>query len=256
MGVDSFSLRSGADWLSEAEVTLGIFDAGTDQGLTFSAPNWESRPQENVTRITSQNPSHPASSFFYPELEALPNIATLTIKRIMTSCECNDVIMIDANQNNSGWVHGYNFSMLIFASVIFFVIVFPNQQRDFYVHIHGTATNITCNTLDGTEAVFQWFQHGREIAENSEAFRVISRRESSILEVRLSEHESTAPTPTLTCDVNVYDQFSWMQVQVRQENIESVLSEYVCRVLSGDRVEELTQTLHLASMSLKNTRVK
>ncbi|XP_052746988.1 uncharacterized protein LOC128199852, partial [Bicyclus anynana] len=51
-------------------------DAGTDNGFTFTAPNWPTAPQGVAYRITSKYPSHPAGSFFYPHLRRLPPIAT------------------------------------------------------------------------------------------------------------------------------------------------------------------------------------
>ena len=57
-------------------------DAGTDNGFTFTAPNWPSEPKEPVARITSRRPSHPANSFYYPTLDKLPSIATLTFVKV------------------------------------------------------------------------------------------------------------------------------------------------------------------------------
>lgn len=51
-------------------------DAGTDNGFTFTAPNWPTDPQGVIYRITSTYPAHPASSFYYPEDQRLPPIAT------------------------------------------------------------------------------------------------------------------------------------------------------------------------------------
>ncbi|KAG8295848.1 Spondin-2, variant 2 [Homalodisca vitripennis] len=51
-------------------------DAGTDNGFTFTAPNWATSPQGVIYRITSRYPSHPAGSFYYPYLKRLPPIAT------------------------------------------------------------------------------------------------------------------------------------------------------------------------------------
>ena len=57
-------------------------DAGTDNGFTFTSPNWPSAPAENIFRITSQLPNHPANSFYYPELKELPAIATFFFVKV------------------------------------------------------------------------------------------------------------------------------------------------------------------------------
>ena len=59
-------------------------DAGTDQGMTFTSPNWESAPHQTICRITSRVPSHPAGSFYYPELRELPPMATLRLSKVTT----------------------------------------------------------------------------------------------------------------------------------------------------------------------------
>ena len=52
-------------------------DAGTDNGFTFTSPNWPTSPQGSIFRITNVYPSHPAGSFNYPEkpihMKAKPN---------------------------------------------------------------------------------------------------------------------------------------------------------------------------------------
>lgn len=57
-------------------VEMEPLDAGTDNGFTFTAPNWPTDPQGVIYRITSTYPAHPASSFYYPESKRLPPIAT------------------------------------------------------------------------------------------------------------------------------------------------------------------------------------
>ena len=53
-------------------------DAGTDNGFTFTAPNWPTTPQAAMFKITHDFPDHPASSFNYPDKTSLPTIATFT----------------------------------------------------------------------------------------------------------------------------------------------------------------------------------
>ncbi|KAH1012368.1 hypothetical protein HUJ05_011539 [Dendroctonus ponderosae] len=57
-------------------------DAGTDNGFTFTAPNWPTEPQGEAYRITAQYPAHPAGSFFYPYLKRLPPIATFQFIKV------------------------------------------------------------------------------------------------------------------------------------------------------------------------------
>ena len=73
-----------ADMLSPRLSPRQLFpmDAGTDQGLAFTSPNWESLPREPVYQITSRRPKHPAGSFHYPELESLPPLANLKLYRV------------------------------------------------------------------------------------------------------------------------------------------------------------------------------
>ncbi|KAG7256537.1 hypothetical protein CRUP_007224, partial [Coryphaenoides rupestris] len=77
VGVDSFSLCEGGQWKQEVTLDLQPIDAGTDSGFTFSSPNFPTNPVENITRITSQMPNHPANSFYYPRLSELPPIASV-----------------------------------------------------------------------------------------------------------------------------------------------------------------------------------
>ena len=53
-------------------------DAGTDNGFTFTAPNWPTTPQAAMFKITHDFPDHPASSFNYPDKSSLPTIASFT----------------------------------------------------------------------------------------------------------------------------------------------------------------------------------
>ncbi|KAM4622032.1 spondin-2a isoform 1-T1 [Polymixia lowei] len=79
VGVDSLNLCEGGQWKKEVTLDLHPFDAGTDSGFTFSSPNFPTSPPENITRITSQMPNHPANSFYYPRLKDLPPIASIRI---------------------------------------------------------------------------------------------------------------------------------------------------------------------------------
>ncbi|OWK13683.1 hypothetical protein Celaphus_00017227, partial [Cervus elaphus hippelaphus] len=85
VGVDSLDLCDGGRWREQVAVDLYPYDAGTDSGFTFSSPNFATVPQDTVTEITASSPSHPANSFYYPRLKALPPIARVTLVRLRQS---------------------------------------------------------------------------------------------------------------------------------------------------------------------------
>ena len=57
-------------------------DAGTDNGFTFTSPNWETEPRGEVFSISSSYPDHPAGSFHYPHLTRLPRIAQFSLTKV------------------------------------------------------------------------------------------------------------------------------------------------------------------------------
>ncbi|XP_042211697.1 uncharacterized protein LOC121859092 isoform X2 [Homarus americanus] len=81
VGVDSFELCEDGNWVDNVKIQVDPLDAGTDNGLTFTSPNWPTSPAERIFRITSKYPDHPAHSFYYPTLHHLPRIATFTISK-------------------------------------------------------------------------------------------------------------------------------------------------------------------------------
>ena len=60
-------------------------DAGTDNGFTFTSPNWPTIPKAALFRITNVYPSHPAGSFWYPDADVLPTIASFTFYKASSS---------------------------------------------------------------------------------------------------------------------------------------------------------------------------
>lgn len=74
VGASGLNLCSNGKWRKKAIMKLFPIDAGTDQGLTFTSPNWPSYPPKKITRITASFPHHEASSFYYPKLKKLPRI--------------------------------------------------------------------------------------------------------------------------------------------------------------------------------------
>lgn len=82
IGIDSFDLCVNGNWLDSITIEVDPIDAGTDNGFTFTAPNWPTEPQGVAYRITSRYPAHPAGSFFYPYLKRLPAIGTFQFIKV------------------------------------------------------------------------------------------------------------------------------------------------------------------------------
>lgn len=82
VGVDSLDLCTDGRWRDAVVVDAEPLDAGTNRGLTFTAPRWEAKPAANISRITSRSPAHPASSFYYPKLERLPRMGTFLFHKL------------------------------------------------------------------------------------------------------------------------------------------------------------------------------
>ena len=81
VGLHDINLCENGHWVDELSVDLYPWDAGTDQGFTFTSPNYPNDPPESIYQITSQYPNFIASSFYYEELKHLPRIAYVTIKK-------------------------------------------------------------------------------------------------------------------------------------------------------------------------------
>ncbi|KAL7645331.1 UNVERIFIED_CONTAM: hypothetical protein RMT77_003717 [Armadillidium vulgare] len=81
VGVDSYDLCPNGIWLDYVNLELAPLDAGTDKGLTFTSPNWPSDPAEKIQPITAHYPSHPAGSFYYPNIDELPVLAHLSASK-------------------------------------------------------------------------------------------------------------------------------------------------------------------------------
>ncbi|KAG8232108.1 hypothetical protein J437_LFUL011650 [Ladona fulva] len=100
IGVDSFDLCVNGNWIDTVTIETDPFDAGTDNGFTFTAPNWATEPQGVIYRLTSSYPSHPAGSFYYPNLKRLPPIATFQFIK-MKEYELNEVF--HHSEDSSGY---------------------------------------------------------------------------------------------------------------------------------------------------------
>ena len=82
IGLASLELCQDGDWLDYARLDASPMDAGTDNGLTFTSPNWATDPRGEVVTITNTEPAHPAASFNYPHLQSLPSIATYSLQNV------------------------------------------------------------------------------------------------------------------------------------------------------------------------------
>ena len=82
VGISSFDLCQRKRWKKYVEVDLYPLDAGTDNGLAFSSPNWPSKPAEEIYKLSPSRPNHAASSFHYPDIQSLPPIARVKLMKV------------------------------------------------------------------------------------------------------------------------------------------------------------------------------
>nr|CAH0098285.1 unnamed protein product [Daphnia galeata] len=82
IGIDSLDLCVNSKWLDSISIEVGVVDAGTDNGFSFTSPNWPTEPQEVIRHLTSNFPNHPASAFFYPGVQKLPTMASFHFIKI------------------------------------------------------------------------------------------------------------------------------------------------------------------------------
>uniref|UniRef100_A0A6A7G5X0 Spondin-2-like n=1 Tax=Hirondellea gigas TaxID=1518452 RepID=A0A6A7G5X0_9CRUS len=82
IGVDSFDLCVEGLWIESVILEVDPLDAGSDNGFTFTSPNWPTIPQKPITRITARSPDHPANSFYYPDRVQHPPIATFQFVKV------------------------------------------------------------------------------------------------------------------------------------------------------------------------------
>ncbi len=52
VAISSVDLYPNGSWIQDTTITVGIYDAGTDSGATFTSPNQVSNPAENISMIT------------------------------------------------------------------------------------------------------------------------------------------------------------------------------------------------------------
>lgn len=82
VGVDTLDLCPNGHFINTLQIKLDPLDGGTDNGFTFTSPNWPTDPQGAVFKITPIYPSHPAGSFYYPQYQDFPTLATYTFKKV------------------------------------------------------------------------------------------------------------------------------------------------------------------------------
>jgi len=82
VGVSALELcLKNCSWITEKVMNLYLWDAGTDDGITYLAPNHPTIPQERIKRITSTNPNHAESPFYDQTGARMKPIAKLTVSR-------------------------------------------------------------------------------------------------------------------------------------------------------------------------------
>lgn len=94
IGLDSYDLCQDGHWINSAVLKVYPMDAGTDDGFTFTSPNWKSEPLHKIKLITNKQPNHPVNSFYYPELGKLPDIGKIIINKanIFTLIDDNNTV--------------------------------------------------------------------------------------------------------------------------------------------------------------------
>jgi len=73
VGVHDLSLLEGGDWTSERTITLFPYDAGTDDGITYAAPDIDAQPASPIRRL---------DGFPVTERGAVAPFGTFTFRRL------------------------------------------------------------------------------------------------------------------------------------------------------------------------------
>jgi len=82
IGLDSLNLCQEGRFIQSFNTEAFPLDAGTDNGFTFTSPNWETEPRAEVFQISNSFPAHPAGSFNYPSLPRLPILAQYSVIKL------------------------------------------------------------------------------------------------------------------------------------------------------------------------------
>ncbi|KAL1461454.1 hypothetical protein WDU94_013352 [Cyamophila willieti] len=81
IGVDRLDLCQNGTWIVNRTIIATPMDAGTDEGFTFTAPDYANEVPEPVYTINSTFPREPYSSFYYKNLTILPTMAEFIITK-------------------------------------------------------------------------------------------------------------------------------------------------------------------------------
>ncbi|XP_049872518.1 spondin-2 [Pectinophora gossypiella] len=208
IGVDGFDLCVDGNWLDSITIEVDPLDAGTDNGFTFTAPNWPTAPQGVAYRITSKYPSHPAGSFFYPHLRRLPPIATFQFIKLReyelsevfhrsSDDQKYDVLQLDKLSHNSIDVLDGNRALSIAEEVeraeqaprIYAQgsLTTPDSSYAYY-----SLTNTTGNTTEEPRSANQLPSSGPTASERS-ALRSLARRYRARRRRRLHADDNADP---------------------------------------------------------------
>eukprot|EP00794_Sanderia_malayensis_P012680 gene12680-13981_t len=89
VGVDSLDLcdHENCKWKKKIELDLQPWDAGTDSGITYMAPNQETTPAELIHYITQRKDLHSRSSF-YTKGGKVPPLAKMVLRLVDTEGKC------------------------------------------------------------------------------------------------------------------------------------------------------------------------
>ena len=97
VGLDSFELCENGRFIDGVTIEADPMDAGTDNGFTFTSPNWPTVPKGVIYRITNSYPPHPAGSFHYPEHSSLPTIATFSFVKVRKKANSSSTYSLHIN---------------------------------------------------------------------------------------------------------------------------------------------------------------
>lgn len=82
LGVSGLDLcLENCSWAESRTLDLFPWDAGTDSGATYTAPNQPTNPREHIRRIRADYPNDPRSPFYDPSGANMKPLARLYISR-------------------------------------------------------------------------------------------------------------------------------------------------------------------------------